>query len=195
MVFFYTEGGFAAMREKGKHQGGKGMKRKVFAAMYLAMLILAATGCGTKGKAADGEKMKFTYSSWVSDEQKNVFSTVDKVIQKDLVTDKVASAEWEISAETEAAVAELFRKYDAAGLAERQKQYAKSSEDSETVTMTFPTSYAELTFVWDGAEYAIPATTKDSLMPELKAFYEELEELLRKEAAYRSLPEAKGGYQ
>ena len=102
------------------------MKRKVFAAMYLAMLILAATGCGTKGKTADGEKMKFTYSSWVSDEQKNVFSTVDKVIQKDLVADKVASAEWEISAETEAAVAELFRKYDAAGLAERQKQDRKS---------------------------------------------------------------------
>lgn len=195
MVCFYTEGGFAAMREKGKHQGGKGMKRKVLAAMYLAMLILAATGCGTKGKAADGEKMIFTYSSWVSDEQKNVFSTVDKVIQKDLVADKVASAEWEISAETEAAVAELFRKYDAAGLAERQKQYAKSSEDSGTGTVTFPMSYAELTFVWDGAEYAIPATTKDSLMPELKAFYEELEELLRKEAAYRGLPEAKGAYQ
>lgn len=170
------------------------MKRRILVTVVCVMLALTA-GCGTKGKTADGEKMKFTYSSWVSDEQKNVFSTVDKVIQKDLMADKVASAEWEISAETDAAVAELFRKYDAAGLAERQKQYAKSSEDSETVIATSPTFYAELTFVWDGAEYAIPATTKDSLMPELKAFYEELEELLRKEAAYRGLPEAKGVYQ
>ena len=170
------------------------MKRRILVTVVCVLLALTA-GCGTKGKTADREKMKFTYSSWVSFEQKNVFSTVDKVIQKDLVADKIASAEWEISAETNAAVEELFRKYDAAGLAEKQKQYAKSSEDSEIMTVTFPTSYAELTFVWGGAEYAIPATTKDSLMPELKAFYEELETLLRKEAAYRGLPEAKGGYQ
>ncbi|MBO4697897.1 MAG: hypothetical protein J5643_11585 [Lachnospiraceae bacterium] len=177
------------------------MKTKLLSCLLLALLLAFLCGCSAddKEKGNENSSLCFEYSDWVNPNQKNIFSTEQNLIQKDMVSEKPVTAEWKISGKDRAAIEKMIRDYQLPGLIEEYKRY---EEGLETYYMSSPEISIEFCFTLDNHEYRIATTQamlnfipKDMKIHDLTDFFAELKNTLCAQKAYQSLPKAKSSYQ
>ncbi len=159
-----------------------------------ALVTAVVSGCGKQAKAPDKGKAEFSFefAEWVNPEQKNIWSTEQQQIQKDLVAD-VSSGKWVISEKDLAAVEALVREYQVSKLSEKLSKAATAGDGARF--MTSPTREFSLSFALDGQRYSVTGTI-DSVrgLSGYSDFFDKLFVILEGQETYKSLPEANGAY-
>jgi hypothetical protein len=171
------------------------MRKRAVVIMVLAALLLAA--CGKKAKKE--KDFSFTYSYWYDPGQKTVFSTEQGLIQKDLVTAGVATADWSIPEEDLTELRRLTEEYDVPALAEELGKRTRTEGEFYAV---FPELTYELSYVLDGEECRLTVRGSEMLsiaadpkLSKLVIFFEKFEAILTAQEVYVSMPAAVGAYQ
>ena len=179
-------------------------KRTVgLALLFLLLNVFVAVACGRQEKPTeeldDGTSgFSFEFSHWVNPEQKNIWSTEKKRIQKDLVFDGVAGADWTITKKDLAEVESLIREYQVTQMKEEIDQYLATAE---TFSFEYPDTIFELSFFLDGQRYSVSfpfgvlkGIPKDDSRYKYNEFFDKLFAILEGQGVYKNLPESSGGY-
>ena len=174
------------------------MKKKRTMGLLVTVFALVAavvSGCGKQAKAPDKGKAAFSFefAEWVNPEQKNIWSTEQQQIQKDLVADGVSSGKWVISEKDLAAVEALVREYQVSKLSEKLSKAATAGDGAGF--MTSPTWEFSLSFALDGQRYSVTGTI-DSVrgLSGYSDFFDKLFVILEGQETYKALPAANGAY-
>lgn len=173
------------------------MKKMV---LCLVVLVTLLCGCGRKEEEPASGSISFEYLTWyeANPEQKNVFSTEQQLIQKDLITDGIVSTEWKISSGDLKKVKKLIEEYAPVILNEQAMEYVNSLE---TYSVVYPEQHIVFSYCMNGENFSIDVTNsflanlkKNCPGYELTLFLQELEIILYEQKEYKSLPETEGGY-
>ena len=179
-------------------------KRTVgLALLFLLLNVFVAVACGRQEKPTeeldDGTSgFSFEFSLWVNPEQKNIWSTEKKRIQKDLVFNGVAVADWTITKKDLAEVESLIREYHVIRMKEEIDRYLETAESFSG--MSPPTEF-ELFFSLEGQRYSVSfpfgvlkGISKDDSRYKYNEFFDKLFTILEGQEVYKNLPESNGGY-
>ncbi len=169
--------------------------------MKKAILISAILVMGIALLACSKEKeFYFEYQSWVNPNSKNIFSTKDAYIQKDLIESGVKKEEWKISAEDEAAIKKLIEKYNLKDVSKRADINSYSGNDEIIISSNEQQFYIEFSiegkvYKLEGDESVFKAADLDGEAKNVCDFLNEVREILQNQEVYKNMPEAEGAYQ
>lgn len=176
------------------------MKRRSLFLVGVILLLVFVTACSNnKIKApADSNTFLFEYSTWVNEDAKNIFSSKEGYIQKDMVADGVEKKDWKISDEDNAKIEKLVREYDLPKLFNDLPGYLNGLKEKKFVSQITTKKFL---YQIDGKNYEFKVTSDEYSSIEQSSeeykiveFIEKLEEILFKQEVYVKMPEANGAY-
>ena len=139
------------------------------------------------------------YSSWYIAEQKNIYDTVAGYIQKDLITEGIATVDYTPDDETLVAVWNKVSELDLLSI--DRMMISTVLADSDEVFEMEPCMQYEIIIQINGTEYTIKGDETawyyrgtDEQADSFSAFVSFMNQLMKNTAEYQSLPEAVGGY-
>ena len=146
---------------------------------------------GRNEKIKQGD-FKLEFACWYNDERKNVFSTYDNYIQKDLIDMGVVREEWHISYGDVKELEKIVREYN---LCEYNGKYMSEG-------LMTPMKEFYIKFSLDGEEYIIEGNetivkegrTKSEENENFCEALEKLEYIFKNQKTYSNMPNSEGGY-
>ncbi len=181
--------------------------------VFICILLLGSCGKQETNKSSEPpitvtevpkSTLSFELSTWVVPERKNIFSTKDNMIYKDL-GNEVTSTQWNISNQDRYEIEMLIRNYDANHIQEACEKYMA---EKDVIMMVQPECPIEFVYQLDGEEHSCKITnsvlaqireeqkqTKACPQYYIDEFFSKLYEILYRQDAYTKLPEVKDGYQ
>lgn len=166
----------------------------------LLMLSLILTGCG-KEAVSYPEQMPEDFNIrfvWAIGGE-NIYDSFTGQIQKDLVMDGVASAEFEPDPAERKQIYEKLRELDIASI-DREMTSAVLTTTNEIIACIPLTTY-EISFTMNGetfhlkGDYTAASYTRDKDAVRFMEFVDFMCQLTRQNPAYQSLPDANGAYE
>lgn len=183
------------------------MKKRILILMSIA-LFCVLSACSEKDNEKEDERIEdvsnntfaFEYTIWNNENQKNIFSTMDDIIQKDLITAGVAKNKWEISEKDLLKIKELIEKNDITAI--EKKLVENNFSTNDTVVYSTATKKFCFKFIIDSKEYVIEGdetiynvSEENVECKKICNFFDELKDILYSQKEYIDMPEAKGEYQ
>lgn len=187
------------------------MKRKKNLVIMVAIMLVILAGCSVKekdkvietvqmGTEIMGGKFDIEYACWYNAESKNIFSTYDNYIQKDLISAGKIKEEWKISDVDLNRLEELIREYEVFNVNKKVNALEYSLEDKNYVITPMQEFYVKFTI--DGKEYLIEGNwTIYDIVQECEEakkiceFLDGLRGIMLSQDVYENMPETEGAYE
>ena len=186
------------------------MRRKSIFLVILAIIVIALSGCNKNGAekieaqlkepttSSVGNEFNIEYGFWIGN--KNIFSTYDSYIQKDLITAGTAKEEWKISDGDLKEIEELVREYEIYKI-DKKITGEVFANDGKSYLIT-PMEYFYIKLSIDGKEYYLEGdwTIHEVVgiseeASKVSEFLKKLRVIMMEQEVYKNMPEAEGGYE
>lgn len=179
--------------------------------LAIATVMIMSVGCVSKGKEevtekvgteskVKGEEFKIEYAYWYNPDSKNIFSTYDNYIQKDLISAGKAKEEWNISYGDLKRIEELIRKYEVCKIDKNINALDFSKDDNNYITIPMEEFYIKFTI--DGNEYLLEGNwtiydikTENEEAKEICEFLDTLKGIMRGQDVFTNMPQPEGAYE
>ncbi len=171
--------------------------------LTIAAFLLMLTSCGhiDNERPYTPDDFEIYFAHWIGEEQKNIIDTYNSVIQKDLVTDGVASCGFIPTDEELNRLYCMTLEFDLNEI-DIVLDSEHLTENSEELVEVSPKTYYELKYTANGKTHTIKGdATMDAYIKSNKKadnfrnFIIEINKFVIETDEYKSLPEANGGYE
>ena len=184
------------------------MESKFSIAWIVIIVMLLLVGCfnvtkeqsvsesivSKEGIDTDMEQGEFNieYAYWYDDERKNVFSTYEDYIQKDLIDAGVINEEWQISYGDAKQLEKIVRDYK---LSEYDEKYMCEGAMTPVKEFYIKFTIGDKDYLIKGNETIImEGRTKSKENENFCKALEKLEYVFKNQKTYLNMPESEGGY-